>query len=43
MGTELSAKVWADLDFAAEPLAALAEPERLALRDLLRKLNPQAD
>lgn len=41
-GVELSAKVWADLDFAAEPLAALAEPERVQLRDLLRKLSPQA-
>ncbi|MBR7836464.1 MarR family transcriptional regulator [Actinospica durhamensis] len=42
-GTELSAKVWADLDFAAAPLAALAEPERVVLRDLLRKINPRRD
>jgi DNA-binding MarR family transcriptional regulator len=39
-GAELSAKVWSDLDFAAEPLAALTEPERVQLRDLLRKLDP---
>lgn len=39
-GVELSGEVWADLDFAAEPLAALAEPERVQLRDLLRKINP---
>src|SRR6185437_15753091 len=38
-GVELSGEVWADLDFAAEPLAALAEPERVQLRDLLRKIN----
>lgn len=41
-GTELSAKVWADLDFAAEPLHALEHPERIALRDLLRKMRPTA-
>ena len=39
-GVRLSGEVWADLDFAAEPLAALAEPERVQLRDLLRKINP---
>jgi DNA-binding MarR family transcriptional regulator len=38
-GTELSGKVWADLDFAAEPLAALSDGERLALRDLLRRIQ----
>lgn len=39
-GAELSAKVWADLDFAAEPLHGLEQPERIALRDLLRKMRP---
>ena len=38
-GAELSAKVWATLDFAAEPLAALTAAERLALRDLLRRIS----
>jgi DNA-binding MarR family transcriptional regulator len=38
-GAELSAKVWAALDFAAEPLAALSADERLALRDLLRRIS----
>jgi DNA-binding MarR family transcriptional regulator len=37
-GAQLSAKVWAGLDFAAEPLAALGEDERLTLRDFLRRL-----
>ena len=41
-GVELSAKVWADMNFAAEPLRGLAEHERLQLRDLLRKLTPGA-
>jgi DNA-binding MarR family transcriptional regulator len=41
-GAELSAKVWADMDFAAEPLRGLAKEERLQLRDLLRKLAPNA-
>ena len=39
-GTELSAQVWADMNFAAEPLRGLAEHERVQLRDLLRKLSP---
>jgi DNA-binding MarR family transcriptional regulator len=38
-GAELSAKVWVALDFAAEPLAGLTEQERLALRDLLRRIS----
>jgi len=38
-GAELSGKVWAALDFAAEPLAALSDEERLTLRDLLRRIQ----
>ncbi len=38
-GAELSGKVWAELDFAAEPLAALTDQERLTLRDLLRRIQ----
>ena len=41
-GIELSGKVWAQLDFAAEPLAALSDAERLTLRDLLRRIQPDA-
>jgi DNA-binding MarR family transcriptional regulator len=41
-GTELSAKVWADMSFAAEPLHGLAHEERIQLRDLLRKIGPDA-
>jgi len=41
-GTELSAKVWADLNFAAEPLRGLELLERVQLRDLLRKMSPRA-
>jgi len=41
-GTELSAKVWADLNFAAEPLRGLEHLERIQLRDLLRKMSPRA-
>lgn len=37
-GAELSTKVWAGLDFAAEPLGALSEQERLTLRDLMRRM-----
>jgi len=37
-GAQLSGKVWAALDFAAEPLAGLTEHERLTLRDLLRRI-----
>src|SRR5258708_1594526 len=33
-GAELIGKVWAELDFAAEPLAALSDAERETLRDL---------
>jgi DNA-binding MarR family transcriptional regulator len=39
-GAELSAKVWADMNFAAEPLHGLTQDERVRLRDLLRKLSP---
>jgi DNA-binding MarR family transcriptional regulator len=39
-GTELSGRVWADLNFAAEPMRGLEHPERIQLRDLLRKMNP---
>lgn len=39
-GRELSAKVWANLSFAAEPLKGLAHAERVQLRDLLRKMVP---
>ena len=42
-GLELSARVRADLGFAAEPLAGLARPEREQLRDLLRKMIPDED
>ena len=38
-GSELSARVWADLNFAAEPLRGLEHPERIQLRDLLRKMR----
>jgi DNA-binding MarR family transcriptional regulator len=38
-GNELSARVWADLNFAAEPLRGLEHPERIQLRDLLRKMR----
>jgi DNA-binding MarR family transcriptional regulator len=39
-GRELSARVWANLTFAAEPLKELEHAERLQLRDLLRKMIP---
>jgi DNA-binding MarR family transcriptional regulator len=38
-GAELSGKVWADLGFAAEPLAALTEEEQRTLCTLLRKIQ----
>jgi DNA-binding MarR family transcriptional regulator len=38
-GARLSAKVWSALEFAAEPLAGLSDDERLALRDLLRRIG----
>jgi DNA-binding MarR family transcriptional regulator len=38
-GAEVSGKVWANLDFAAEPLAALSDEERRTLRDLLRRIG----
>lgn len=38
-GKKLSAAVWAQLDFAAEPLAALSDGERETLRDLLRRIE----
>lgn len=39
VGAEVSGKVWANLDFAAEPLAALSDQERRMLRDLLRRIQ----
>ena len=39
-GAELYAKVWADLNFAADPLRGLARDERITFRDLLRKAAP---
>lgn len=39
VGAEVSGKVWANLDFAAEPLAALSDDERRTLRDLLRRIQ----
>ena len=39
VGAEVSGKVWANLDFAAEPLAALRDEERRTLRDLLRRIG----
>ena len=39
-GRALSAEVWADLSFAAEPLKGLEHAERVQLRDLLRKMVP---
>lgn len=39
VGAEVSGKVWANLDFAAEPLAALGDEERRTLRDLLRRIG----
>ncbi|MBS2965295.1 MarR family transcriptional regulator [Actinocrinis puniceicyclus] len=41
-GTRLSGEVWANLDFAAEPLAALSDQERRTLRDLLRRIQQDA-
>lgn len=38
-GADLSSKVWAALDFAAQPLAALSDAERTTLRDLLRRIE----
>jgi DNA-binding MarR family transcriptional regulator len=38
-GGELSARVWADLNFAAEPLRGLEHAERIQLRDLLRRMR----
>lgn len=38
-GAEVSGKVWANLDFAAQPLAALTDEERRMLRDLLRRIE----
>lgn len=38
-GAEVGGKVWANLDFAAEPLAALTDSERETLRDLLRRIQ----
>lgn len=39
VGAEVSGKVWANLDFAAQPLAALSDEERRMLRDLLRHIG----
>ena len=41
-GRELYAKVFADLNFAADPLRGLDRTERTAFRDLLRKAAPEA-
>jgi DNA-binding MarR family transcriptional regulator len=38
-GARLCGEVWEDLDFAAEPLAALSDAQRLTLRDLLRRIE----
>jgi DNA-binding MarR family transcriptional regulator len=38
-GARLCGEVWEDLDFAAEPLAALSDEERLNLRDLLLRIE----
>jgi DNA-binding MarR family transcriptional regulator len=40
-GAELAARVGAALDFAAAPVAALTPQERLALRDLLRRISAE--
>jgi DNA-binding MarR family transcriptional regulator len=42
VGAEVSAKVWGNLDFAAQPLAALTDAERRTLRDLLRRIQDGA-
>ena len=39
-GRELYAKVWADLNFAADPMRGLEPDERITFRDLLRKMAP---
>jgi DNA-binding MarR family transcriptional regulator len=41
-GAHLSGEVWARLDFAAQPLAALSDDERRTLRDLLRRIQQSA-
>jgi DNA-binding MarR family transcriptional regulator len=42
-GTELAARLRESLDFAHEPLAALPERDRTALRDLLRRIVTPED
>jgi len=37
-GRETAARVRESLDFAREPLAALSEPERASLRDMLQRM-----
>lgn len=38
-GRDAAAKIWTELDYAANPLAGLAQREREMLRDLLRKIE----
>lgn len=38
-GARVCGEVWDGLDFAAAPLAALTDQERLTLRDLLRRIE----
>lgn len=38
-GREIAARIWTELDYAANPLAGLAQEERETLRDLLRKVE----
>jgi DNA-binding MarR family transcriptional regulator len=38
-GRDVAARIWTELDYAANPLAGLAQQERETLRDLLRKVE----
>ena len=38
-GREVAGQIWTELDYAANPLAGLAQEERETLRDLLRKVE----
>lgn len=38
-GREVAGQIWTELDYAANPLAGLAQTERETLRDLLRKIE----
>lgn len=42
LGRESYDGVWSGLKFAAEPLLGLSDEERLTLRDLLRRVAPEA-